>query len=173
MKQSLPFTRDVYQLNADVVLRTDTTDAAVQLGQRLAQMEPWQSLGFNATSLTDYLSRSDPGLHRYRICHLGAVCGVVAVREPWLRGAYLELLALFAERQGQGIGQQIIRWLSAETAIRSNNLWTTVAAHNQPARRFYAQQGFIAIADIPDLIQPGTHETLLRLPLSRCVSPPS
>ncbi len=166
MSQDQPFAHDRYLLSAELELRSLQPADAGLLASRLASMEPWQSLGFTVASLERYLTRHDPGLYRYRILRTDVLAGVVAVREPWLRGACLELLGLFAECQGKGLGQQILAWLVAEVSIRTQNLWTTVSETNHQARRFYAKQGFIPIADIPDLIQRGSSETLLRLPLS-------
>ena len=117
-----------------------------------------------AAGLAGYLTRADPGLRRHGVIHDGQLAGVVAVRSPWLRGAYLELLGMTAEQQRQGLGQAVIGWLTAEAARNGANLWVTVSAFNEPARRFYARQGFVPVGDLPDLVRAGSTEILLRLP---------
>ncbi len=154
-----------HRLTGALELRPVAVDEAAILGLQLMAMEPWRSLGFTATGLERYFTRVDPGLHRYSVLWEGRLAGVVAVRYPWLRGAYLELLGLFAETQGRGMGQHIIAWLVSETSIGGANLWATVSASNHGARCFYEKQGFVPIGDIPNLVREGYTEILLRLPL--------
>ncbi len=165
-----PFLINLYRLTATLELRTLDIAEATIIAAKLAKMDPWQSLGFTSTSLERYLTRVNPGLHRYSVFKEGALSGIVAVRYPWLRGAYLELLGLFAETQGDGFGPHIIAWLISETRMGGSNLWATVSASNSKARRFYEKQGFLPIGDIPDLVQDGCTEILLHLPLKKVVS---
>ena len=89
-------------------------------------------------------------------------CGVVCVKYPWLRGAYLELIAVFPPQRGRGLGADVIRWLEEEVPNSAPNLWTLVSSFNRRARDFYERQGFAAIGAIDDLVKPGYTEILLR-----------
>jgi ribosomal protein S18 acetylase RimI-like enzyme len=114
------------------------------------------------SALERYLSRPDPSLHRFGIHTAAGLGGVVCVRYPWLRGAYLELIGLLPDSQGQGLGGQLMSWLTAETAAVEQNLWTLVSATNGDARRFYARHGFTQVGELDDLVRPGTRELMLR-----------
>ena len=88
--------------------------------------------------------------------------GVVCVRYPWLRGPYLELLAVFPPHQGKNMGREIVAWMKDECCGVSNNIWTTVSSFNAPALSFYKNIGFIEIAQLPDLVAGGFSEILLQ-----------
>jgi ribosomal protein S18 acetylase RimI-like enzyme len=166
MNRVAPFHHCSYRLTAALELRPLAATEAEMLAARFAEMDPWQGLGFTAKGLERYFTCADAGLYRYAVLKEGALAGVVAVRYPWLRGAYLELLGLLIDAQGQRLGQQILGWLAFRTALEASNLWATVSASNDRARRFYAKQGFVPIGDLPDLVQDGCNEVFLRLRLT-------
>jgi ribosomal protein S18 acetylase RimI-like enzyme len=154
------FKRPSYTLSA-CILRELTQDEAATVSQTLVQMEPWRTLGYKADTLSNYLSGPDPLL--YGIVASQQLVGAVCVRYPWLRGACLELLAVFPSQQGRGLGRDVIGWLEAEL-LQTNcrNLWTLVSSFNQEARHFYQQMGFVEVGQLDDLIVTGYAEILLR-----------
>jgi GNAT superfamily N-acetyltransferase len=90
------------------------------------------------------------------------IAGVVAVRYPWLKGSYLELIGLFPDRQGQGLGAAILQWMEQETKPWAMNCWVLVSSFNDAAKRFYLRQGFKEIANIEALVSARSNELLLR-----------
>lgn len=135
-----------------------TAEDAAWAGPELAAREPWLTLGYAAEPLTAYLKSGDPCLARLTVWVNGERAGVTALRYPWLRGPFLELLAI--TRPGQGLGSAIVRWLAERS---QHNLWTSCTSFNTAARRFYERQGFEQAAILPDLIKPGFDEVLLRM----------
>jgi GNAT superfamily N-acetyltransferase len=87
----------------------------------------------------------------------------VSVRYPWLKGPYLELLALLPQAQKQGIWSSIIAWLESE-ALRhqARNLWVCASSFNAGALRFYERHGCRPAATLPGLVADGFDEILLR-----------
>jgi diamine N-acetyltransferase len=128
----------------------------------LSSMEPWQTLGYTKSCLQAYLCSLDPSLRRYVLWKAEKIIGVVGVRFPWLRGPYLELLAVFPSAQGGGIGRQIIRWMEFECQATSKNIWTVTSEFNENARKFYRKTSFVEVATLPDLVTNGFNEILLR-----------
>ena len=47
------------------------------------------------------------------------IAGVVAIRSPWLRGPYLELLCVLPDFQRQRIGADVLQWMEQE--VRPTN----------------------------------------------------
>lgn len=125
----------------------------------LAGMDPWRTLGFTAVGLAAYLGREDAALSRVVLERGGRPAAVMALRRPWLRGPYIELLAVLPEAQGGGCGQRLVEWAAAQGG---GNLWACVSAFNTPARAFYARAGFVEVAPLPDLVAEGADEILLR-----------
>jgi diamine N-acetyltransferase len=151
-----------YLLPSCTLGRLQGEDEASLLSILLAGMEPWRTLGYSAAALQRYLLRPDATLYRHAVVIQGEISGVVCVRYPWLRGAYLELIGLTAAQQGLGIGREILSWLEAEARRETHNVWVLVSAFNTRARTFYARQGYTEIGVIEDFVQPGYNEILLR-----------
>ena len=140
-----------------------TADQTQVLGQRMAKIDPWQRLGFAAPALTAYLNRTDNALQRHAITQNSQIVGALALRAPWLRGPYLELLMVLPEFQNQGIGKKALNWAFHQAASENaTNFWACVSAFNQPARAFYAKLGFTETSELTDLVTNGENEILLR-----------
>jgi len=147
---STPFTPEQAQAVADV----------------LAASEPWVTLKFSAAALAKYLTREDAALRRYLVTVEGRAAGVICVRHPWLRGPYIELLGMFPEHRGRGLGRQVLAWAENEARREAKNLWVVASAFNHQALNFYQSLGFYAIGPIEGLVSPGHDEILLRKPLA-------
>lgn len=94
----------------------------------------------------------------------GAPAACLAVRANWLRGPLLETLAVMPERQGKGLGGELVQWLSDETQrLNQSNLWTLVSAFNESAQAFYRRHGFATVGELPGFIREEETEILLRL----------
>ena len=158
--RALPFTPVAQDLGQCRLEPLNSAEAEI-VAVRLPEMDPWLRLGYHIEALRRYLTRESPSLTRWAITRDGAVTGVVAVRFPWLRGPYLELLAVLPEAQGGGLGAAVLGWLQGEAAPEGN-LWVMVSAFNEGARRFYRRHGFVEIARVPDLVCPGHDEVLMR-----------
>ncbi|OIR08024.1 acetyltransferase (GNAT) family protein [mine drainage metagenome] len=133
------------------------------LAQACAAMDPWRQLRFSAAALARYFQKPDPSLDRFVIeTDDLPQAGLLFLRAPWLRGPFLEMLALLPAAQGRGLGAAAVRWAQAQAG---GNLWVTVSAFNHRARAFYAAQGFVPVAELPDLLVEGQSEILLRIRL--------
>jgi GNAT superfamily N-acetyltransferase len=145
---------------------------AEAISTRLAAMDPWKRLGYGATALNRYLAGPDPGLKRFTVGEADEQRAVVCMRYPWLRGPYLELLAVFPSAQGQGVGKSILAWIEEQARLHSKNLWTMTSEFNLRARAFYQAVGFVEIAPLPDLVAEGYNEILLRKTLTAQILKP-
>lgn len=132
------------------------------LAARLVTLDPWLTLEYKADALAAHLSRPDASLRRFTIRVGGQTAGLLALRHPWLRGIYLELLAIFPAHQGLGLGREIMAFMARQARPHTHNLWIAVSDFNQPARRFYHLLGFREVARLDHLIQEGRAELLLR-----------
>jgi GNAT superfamily N-acetyltransferase len=135
---------------------------AQSLAAALVAMDPWRTLEYRADAVARYLSRPDPTLFRFTIRSSRATAGVLCLRYPWLKGIYLELLALFPPHQGTGLGREIMSWTEARVRTHTKNFWVTVSSFNHRARRFYQDLGFAQVACLQNLIKEGYDELLLR-----------
>ncbi|MDA8231825.1 MAG: GNAT family N-acetyltransferase [Magnetospirillum sp.] len=156
-----PFARQPHAIGSDRLRPLDEGECA-SLAGILVTLDPWQTLGFQADALARYLARGDDALARFVLESGGAPAGILAVRSPWLRGPYIELLAVLPGAQGSGLGRRMVEWAAGQAAATSSNLWACVSAFNARARAFYGRVGFIETATLPDLVTAGFDEVLLR-----------
>lgn len=156
------FSNDCYRIAPGVQLHRLQNAAAGHLSEIIVAMEPWRTLGFSQQLLQNYLSSFDNALKRYVLSSPEGPLGIVCVRYPWLRGPYLELLAVFPAAQRCGMGREVMRWLERESRGVSKNIWAVTSEFNATARKFYNKEGFVEIGTIPDLVTDGYNEILLR-----------
>jgi diamine N-acetyltransferase len=146
-----------------VRLETLEPSACPSLAAAIVAMEPWSVMNYPAEALAAFLARPDGGVCRYRVSLAGTAAGAVSVRYPWLKGPYLELLALLPQAQNQGIGSSILAWLEEEALrLQARNIWVCASSFNTRALRFYARHGFHEAARLPGLVADGYDEVLLR-----------
>jgi|GEM_PF-295130 len=163
-------------------LRRLTPADSVWGGAALAALDPWRTLGSTAAGLGAYLTAEDPALHRFvvearavdngvgggesvEVDVAGAVAvavggnpvGIICLRDPWLRGPFIELLAVMLP--GQGYGATVLAWAAAHAGA---NLWSTVSTFNHGARNFYRRIGFVEVVEMEGLVRPGFDDILLR-----------
>lgn len=153
--------QDSYPLAGGSLTRLHAADAQ-RIASQLAAMNPWRALNYSAIQLENYLLAPDSALNRYAVRVDDATVGIVAVRYPWLKGPYLELIGLFPEMQNQGLGAAIMGWFEYVAQPVATNLWVLVSSFNEAAQRFYLRQGFTEIGRIDALVYPQSTELLLR-----------
>jgi ribosomal protein S18 acetylase RimI-like enzyme len=137
-------------------------ETAGRIAARIARMDPWLTLDYSQGLLSAYLRDDKPDRLLYLIQAGGKSLGALTIRYPWLRGAYVELLAVFPECQGGGVGSAAIRFVEARFRGLAANLWLLVSSFNERAQRFYRRNGFHPIGTIEDFMVPGRDEILMR-----------
>lgn len=138
---------------------------------RMAAIDPWARIGVTPEAWAERLRRPSPGAHRFAILRGEALAGVLVVRHPFMRGPYLETIAVFPEAQRLGIARAVVDWMAAEVAGREANVWLCVTEWNAAARAAYAALGFVEIGPIPDLVAVGTAEIFMRRVLAAPADP--
>jgi ribosomal protein S18 acetylase RimI-like enzyme len=133
------------------------------LAAAIVAMEPWSVMDYPADRLSKYLAEPDGGVTRCQIEVDGEKAGVISVRYPWLKGPYLELLALLPSFQNRGVGGTLLARFEHEAVSReARNLFVCASSFNENALRFYRRHGFRDVAVLPGLVAEGYDEILLR-----------
>jgi GNAT superfamily N-acetyltransferase len=164
---SIPFSTDSIELERGrlgrVRLAPLSPSACASLATAIVAIPPWSVMAYPAERLAAFLAAPDGGARRHCIEVEDKQAGVVLVRDPWLKGPYLELLALLPPFQNQGIGSGILAWLEREALVQAaRNLWVCASSFNARALRFYERHGFAPAAVLPGLVADGFDEILLR-----------
>src|SRR5262249_25070521 len=120
-------------------------------------------MSYPAEAMARFLATADGSASRYAVEVGGEQAGAVSVRSPWLKGPYLELLAILPKAQGQGIGANILALFEQEAPkAGARNFWVWPSPFNKRALRFYERHGFEQAATLPGLVADGYDEILMR-----------
>jgi ribosomal protein S18 acetylase RimI-like enzyme len=155
-----PFTAESYDLG-ELVLGPigDDVDA---LAAGVAAIDPWAANGITVDAMRHRMLRPWPATFRFALRLDGCLAGYLALRHPFMRGPYVETIALFAEAQRRGFARRIVDWMGREVEGEAANIWLCVTEWNAAARAAYAAIGFVEVGPIPDLVVPGQTEIFLR-----------
>ena len=156
------FSRNIESFDNCQLTSPLTSEQTLDIAKILSISEPWKTLNFSVAALSNYLKREDISLRRYGVFVGGNLVGVICVRHPWLRGPYIELLGLFPNARGKGIGKKLIAWAETEARREAQNLWVVTSSFNHQALSFYQGLGFYPIGPLQGLVTPEYDEILLR-----------
>ena len=145
-----------------LTLRSMTPEGAMILGPAIAAIEPWSRINYPAALMSAFMTAKDPALWRRAVFVDDEPAGVIAIRSPWLHGPYLQLLALLPPYQGQGFGAQLLRSFEMQASPRNRWAWLCYSRFNIRAGAFYARHGYQEVASLPDLLNDGMEEVLMR-----------
>ena len=163
-----PYAPRRHDLRPDVALVPVDPVIADALAARIVALDPWASLGLSAAAMAERITRPWAATHRFVVEVDGAAAGYVSVRWPFMRGPYLETIAVFPEAQRRGLARAVIEWMGREAPPGEVDLWLCVSDWNAPARAAYRALGFVEIGPIADLVAPGRTEIFMR----RRLAPP-
>lgn len=154
------FAREVYRLG-DLELGPIGADVDA-LAAGVAAIDPWAANGISAEAMRERMIRPWPATFRFALRLDGRLAGYLALRHPFMRGPYIETIAVFPAAQRRGLARRIVDWMAEEVADEGANIWLCVTEWNAAARAAYAAMGFVEIGPAPDLVVPGQTEIFLR-----------
>jgi [ribosomal protein S18]-alanine N-acetyltransferase len=140
-------------------MTAEDRDAVIEL---LAGSDPWKRLGYQAGDWDIYFTPLPQGRDSYVVDQNGKVAGIAIVRQKFLLGDYLELLAVADWGKGRGLGGKLLGHIEPIVFGRTNNLFACVSDFNTQARAFYKKHGYQEIGPMPNFLIPGSAEMLLR-----------
>jgi len=148
---------------AAILAEPMTEREAGPLAEAVAALEPWRTYAYPAAKLAAFLAKHEPGAPRFLLRRDGKALGGIVVRLNWMRGPYIQFLAVLPPYQGHGIGSAVIAWVEAQARIaEERNLWIAASEINADARRLYERLGFREVAKLDDLVYAGRSEILYR-----------
>lgn len=151
------------RLEALTLSDKETSADLETLAAAMAGMSPWSHYPMSAAALRRYLTAQEPGAPRYGLRVGGVLAGAVGVRLAWLRGPYLQMLAVTPDFQAQGLGRLVLGWMEREARLAGErNLWVCASDFNAAALHFYEAHGFHRVASLDGLVVEHVAEILLR-----------
>jgi len=146
----------------DPIVRPMTKEDRTFVIDLLADSDPWKRLGYHASDWDNYFTPLPQGRDSFIVEQNNAPAGIAIVRQKFLLGDYLELLAVADWARGRGLGRKLLAHVEAAVFARTKNLFACVSDFNEQARLFYKKQGYLEIGPMPNFLIPGTAEMLLR-----------
>ena len=144
-------------------LRPLSPGNAVKLGEALAAMPPWSTIGSQAERLIRSYKREQPGMYRFELLADGQLAGTVTIQNPFLAGPYLQRLAILPSFQGRNLGLAALNWMEAQArSEQARQLWLCVSTFNTRARAFYERFGFEEAAVLDKLASDASDEVFMR-----------
>ncbi len=128
----------------------------------LTELEPWKRLRYTDSDWEKLFAMPLQDREAFVLEADGMLAGIGVLRQRFLFGDYLELLAVAASAQGHGYGRTLLVYAEGITFQRAKNLFVCVSDFNHQGRRFYERNGYQVVGPIPDLLIPGSGEILLR-----------
>jgi len=136
---------------------------APEWGRRLEGLSPWRDYDLQSGSLIAFLGREEPDAIRLLVRVGGEPAAVMCVRPVWLRGPYVQLLAVDPAFQGMGLGTACLAWVEGRAVqAKARNLWIAASQINLGAQRLYERFGFERVSLLEDLVVDGFAEILYR-----------
>ena len=107
--------------------------------------------------------RTSRGRQRLALTLDGALGGAAVVRPGWLRGPYLQFLAVVPAVQGRGIGSAFLAWMEREArAAKERNLWVAASEINTAPSASTSGTALRRSPKLDDLAWDGRAEILMR-----------
>lgn len=138
----------------------DRTRDAAGCAELMLASEPWITLRLSRANAIATLA--DPAKEISVIRDAAGVAGFVIIDMRGLVRGYIQTVCVRADRRGQGLGTELLRWAEARILRESPNVFICVSSFNPGARRLYERLGFEAVGVLRELIVPGHDEILLR-----------
>ena len=161
--EAIPIELAPHATHGALTLAPFTRDTAAAAAATLAAMSPWADYPYPAAALERYFATQEPGAPRYAVVADGALAGALGLRLNWLRGPYIQTLAVFPDHRGAGTGSSLLAWIEREArSAGERNMWVCASAFNEGALHFYERCGFVRTADLPGLVADPVTEILLR-----------
>jgi ribosomal-protein-alanine N-acetyltransferase len=152
---------DSTRMSAELRIRRLANAAeADQCARLMAGSEPWITLGRDYdTSLARiddpsrevYVAEDEAGIAGFLIlCMVGAFVG------------YIQTVLVAPDRQGKGIGSQLVTFAEDRIFRESPNAFLCVSSFNSGARRLYERLGYQYVGELTDYVVRGHSELLFR-----------
>src|ERR1700687_5919968 len=109
------------------IIRSMAAEDRGAVMELLADSDPWKRLGYQAKDWDGYFTPLPQGRDSYVVDQNGRGGGIAVVRQKFLLGDYLELLAVADWARGKGLGGRLLAHIEAAVFSRAKNLFACVS----------------------------------------------
>ena len=127
---------------------------------RLVKFGPWQTVGIPAEKI--FRDFTNPQREVFVAESGQGPAGVLILHFGGSFDGYIQLIAVFPEFQGRGLGENIMRFAEEKIFQRSKNVFLCVSSFNPRAQKFYERLGYHKTGELVDFLVAGSNEILMR-----------
>ena len=126
----------------------------------MAASDPWRTLGRKPEACLRLLQ--DTQLERYVAYKEGRLAGclVLNLQGPFV--GYVQVVCVAPDFRDLGLGSALVAFAEARIFRDHPNVFLCVSSFNLGARRLYERLGYTLVGELPDFIQAGYSEFLMR-----------
>lgn len=135
-------------------------DEAAQCARLMAGTDPWITLGRGHESCLRVIK--DSSREVYVAVDESGLAGLLILSLTGAFVGYIQTVLVAPDRQGQGIGSQLVAFAEDRIFRQSPNAFLCVSSFNAGARRLYERLGYQYIGELTDYIVRGHSELLFR-----------
>lgn len=135
-------------------------EEATQCARMMAGTDPWITLGRGYEASLERIK--DPSREVYVAIDESGVAGCLILCMVGAFIGYIQTVLVAPDRQGKGIGTQLVEFAEDRIFRESPNAFLCVSSFNSGARRLYERLGYRYVGELSDYIVPGHSELLFR-----------
>ncbi|MEO7503496.1 MAG: GNAT family N-acetyltransferase [Gemmatimonadaceae bacterium] len=135
-------------------------DEADQCARLMAGTDPWITLGRGYEASLERIK--DPSREVYVAIDKSGVAGCLILCMTGAFVGYIQTVIVAPDRQGQGIGSQLVEFAEDRIFQESPNAFLCVSSFNTGARRLYERLGYRYVGELSDHVVRGHSELLFR-----------
>jgi ribosomal protein S18 acetylase RimI-like enzyme len=135
-------------------------EEATQCARMMAGTDPWITLGRGYEASLERIK--DPSREVYVAVDESGVAGCLILCMVGAFVGYIQTVIVAPDRQGKGIGSQLVEFAESRIFRESPNAFLCVSSFNSGARRLYERLGYRYVGELSDYIVDGHSELLYR-----------
>jgi ribosomal protein S18 acetylase RimI-like enzyme len=137
-----------------------TAEEAEECAHLMSSTDPWITLGRDFDSSLKVVS--DPSREVYVAEDEAGIAGLIVLSMTGVLTGYIQTVLVAPDRQGKGIGSQLVAFAEERIFKDSPNAFLCVSSFNPNARRLYERLGYRYVGELTDFIVRGHSELLYR-----------
>ena len=142
------------------IIRTSLASDFQACAQMMAGSDPWLRMGLDVMKCLS----SFEGDYRevYLLKSPATIIGFVIIQPKGSFKGYIQTLCVAEQYRGKKVGSRLLEFAEKQILSYSPNIFICVSSFNVGALRLYERSGFELVGAVPDFIQKGFTELLLR-----------
>jgi ribosomal protein S18 acetylase RimI-like enzyme len=126
----------------------------------MLESEPWVTLRFDYKTTLAAIRDKKREVYLARVG--GKLAGLVVLNLIGPLRGYVNVIGVWPEWRGRGIGQKLLAFAEARIFRESPNVFLCVSSFNKEAQRLYKRLGYRKVGELKDYVVKGHSEFLMR-----------